>query len=206
MRFSFAAILALSATLMLGACSSVDSLSSFPIAQGPLKADELKMDGYSKVAFAARVFDVVNQDSTAEQNTGLAGKVEPSSVDILSRYASQKFRAAGGAQATRFVIRQAQFQVHSTKVDNSWPASWVSDADTRAEMVATFSVMLSAANADGTSSTITANTTQSSIVAADLSPESARKEYLALMQRALDALDGEITKQLPVYFADVVAR
>jgi hypothetical protein len=203
MRVSGFAVFALLLALGLSSCSSVEPLTAFPIAGGPLKADELKLEEFSNVAFSSRVFDVVNQDMTSEGNTGLAGKVDPGIVDILSRYAAHKFRAAGGVATTRLVIRQAQFQVRSVKGDNE---TWFTDATPMAEMVATVTVMLTSAQPDGNGSSITANTTQVSQLSPGSSPEERREAYLQLMERVLKALDAEFTKQLPMYFSDVVAR
>lgn len=180
--------------------------AEFPIATGPLKAGELT-EGYAPVAFASRVFDVVNQDMTAETKTGIAGKVEPMPVDILSGYAAKKFKAVGGIYSTRFVIRQAEFSVRAVEApaETGWFAGWFSKSS-EAELTANVTAMLAASKADGSSATITATVTQSEKLGFDSTPEARRKAYMELMDKVLASLDGEFTKQLPVYFDDVMAK
>lgn len=197
---------AFAALLLLGACSSTPP-ADFPIAARPLAAGELPLDSFGKTLFAARSFDVVNQDVAADKNTGLAGKVEPMPVDILSAYAARKFRANGGPFATRFVIRKAEFAVNSVSVpETHWPARWFADKDTKAEMTVDLSVSLVASRGDGMDATVNATSTQSQQLGVGTSVEDRRTTYLQLMSRALQGLDGELNKQLAQYFSDVMVR
>src|SRR5262245_20860845 len=98
--------------LLLASCAS-SAPSEFAIQRGKLQDSEMNLDGFAKVKLAPRVFDVVNQDTTAESGTGMAGKVEPMPSDILSAYAAKKFQASGGDLTTRFVIRKGGFTVRS---------------------------------------------------------------------------------------------
>ena len=201
MRVKTSRLLITVAFLGLAACAGTD-VNQFAIPTGQLQPGEIEMQSYGHVNLAARNFDVVNQDLSAEQNTGIAGKVDPMPVDILSRYASQKFTAIGGYYNARFVIQQAQFQVRSVP-NNDDAISKLFEGENQAEMTATISVMLTASRQDGVSESITANTSQVQRVNFNATPDARRQAYMDLMKKAVDALDGEITKQIPAYFNDV---
>jgi hypothetical protein len=196
------AVLAVVLAAALSACSSMDVPSTFPIAQGPLQADEIPMEDFANVKLAAGAFDVVSQDMTAERNTGLAGAVSPMPVDILSSYAAQKFRANGGFYNARFVIRQAQFQVRSVREEED---DW-SFFGSKVDMTATVTAMLALTRGDGLASSVTVNTTQTSRVYANTSPDARREAYMELMTHVVKALDAELTRQMPLYIDDAMAR
>lgn len=191
--------------LLLVACSS-ELPGSYPIATGPLKPEELPMASYGTVALASRVFDVVNQDQSSATNTGIAGAVQPMPVDVLSSYAASKFRANGGPYATRFVVKQAAFRVNATQASKS--SGWFSlgGDEPKAELSVDLNVMVVATKADGTGATINATTSQSQLTGFGGTPEDHRVVYMQLMGKALAALDGEISRQLPGYFNGVIGR
>jgi hypothetical protein len=192
--------------LLLAGCSST-APSSYPIATGPLKAEEIALANYGTVGLASRVFDVVNQDQAAASNTGLAGGVQPMPVDVLSSYAASKFRANGGPNAVRFVVKQGSLQVRAiTPPKSSGWFSSMTDGDAKAELAVDLSVMVAATKADGTGASIVASTSQTQQTGFGGTPEDHRAVYLQLMARALAALDAEISRQLPTYFNGVIAR
>ncbi len=200
MRLNVSKLIVATAFVALAACSTPD-VSQFGIAPGPLQANEIPMENYAHLNLSARSFDVVNQDLSADKNTGIAGNVDPMPVDILSRYAAQKFTATGGYYNSRFVIQQAQFNVRAVK--NTDMIGKFTEGDSQAEMTATISVLLTASRPDGISESVTANTSQVARVSFNASPQGKRKAYLELMARVLDAIDGELAKQIPSYFNDV---
>jgi hypothetical protein len=196
--------LILASLVLIAGCSST-SPSSYPIAAGTLKGDEVPMAGYGTIGLASRVFDVVNQDQASASNTGIAGSVQPTPADILSNYAAQKFRANGGPYTTRFVIKQASLAVRS--VANATSSGWFdTDSDSKAELTVDLNVMVVATKPDGTGATINATTTQSQQAGFGGTPEEHRVVYVQLMGRALAAVDAEISRQLPSYFSSVMAR
>lgn len=178
--------------------------TEFAIPAGALESKEISMDNFSRTTLASRVFDVVNQDVNAETNTGIAGKVDPSAVDILSSYASKKFRAGGGENTTRFVIQKAEFTVSPVETKEK---GWLWDNTVyKAEMATNLSVMLVASRPDGLTAHINATTSQSQQTSLDTTPENRRETYMQLMTRAVEAVDGELNKQLPQWFGDVVVK
>jgi hypothetical protein len=178
--------------------------TEFGMTPGKLKEGEIPLESFGQTAFKAQVFDVVNQDLGAESNTGIAGHVEPMPADILSAYAAKKFRATGGSLSTRFVIRKASITAQPVEVTEK---GWLWDNSTyKAELTADLSVALVASRADGMSARIEASTTQTQQVKLSASSDERRKAYLLLMSRALEALDGEINKELPQWFGQVVQR
>jgi hypothetical protein len=81
------------------------------------------------------------------------------------------------------------------------------DNDTpKAEMSVNLSVMLVASRTDGRTAHIDAESQQSQQLALDSTPEVRRKVYLDLMQRAVQGVDAEISKRLPDWFDEVVAK
>lgn len=198
-----AIVFGLVSTLILAGCAGT-APTEFAIQSGAMDAKELSLDNLSKTTLAARVFDVVNQDMTSENNTGIAGKVEPTPVDILSSYASKKFRAGGGVNTTRFVIQKAELNVRPVETKEK---GWLWDNTVyKAELTTNLSVMLVASRPDGMTAHINATTTQSQQTGVDTSPEKRREVYMELMGRAVQAIDAELNKQLPAWFGDVVAR
>lgn len=178
--------------------------TEFTIPTGALESKEIPMDNFSRTTLASRVFDVVNQDVNSENNTGIAGKVDPSAVDILSSYASKKFRAGGGQNTTRFVIQKAEFTVTPVETKET---GWLWDNTVyKAELSTNLSVMLVASRPDGLTAHINATTSQSQQTSLDTSPEARRETYMQLMARAVQAVDGEFNKQLPQWFGDVVIK
>ncbi len=178
--------------------------TEFAIPTGALESKEIPMDHFSHTTLASRVFDVVNQDVNSETNTGIAGKVDPNAVDILSSYASKKFRAGGGQNTTRFVIQKAEFTVSPVETKEK---GWLWDNTTyKAELSTTISVMLVASRPDGMTAHINATTNQSQQTELDATPENRRETYTQLMARAVDALDKELDRQLPQWFGDVVVK
>ncbi|MBI3418874.1 MAG: hypothetical protein HY053_01900, partial [Proteobacteria bacterium] len=105
----------------------------------------------------------------------------------------------------RFVVRQASFQVRSTGAgrDSGW---FNFDDSEKAELSVDLNVMVTASQPNGTGATITATTQQAQQVPFGGTPEEHRAAYMALMMRALQAIDGEISRQLPTYFNAIVAR
>lgn len=189
--------------LALTACSST-APTEFDITRRDVQADEMALDSFGRTTLAARIFDVVNQDMNADNNTGIAGKVQPMPVDILSSYAAKKFRASGGDLSTRFVIKKAEFNVRPIEVKEE---GWLFDSSSyKAEMATNLSVMLVASRADGQTAHINAQTQQTQQMPMDSSPDARREAYLKLMQRAVQALDNEISKELPKWFDEVVVR
>jgi hypothetical protein len=189
--------------LSLAGCAGT-APTEFTIPTGALEAKEIPMEGFTRTTLASRVFDVVNQDTTSESNTGIAGKVEPSAVDILSSYASKKFRAGGGENTTRLVIQKAEFTVSPVETKET---GWLWDNTVyKAEMSTNLSVMLVASRPDGMTAHINATTSQSQQTSLDASPEKRREVYMDLMSRAVKAIDGELDKQLPNWFDDVVVK
>jgi hypothetical protein len=198
-RFAVVAV----SVLTLAGCSSTPP-TAFSITQKPLEATEVPLESFGQVKLASRVFDVVNQDLTAENDTGIAGKVQPMPVDILSSYASKKFRAVGGNITTRFVIRKGSFTVRPVEVKED---GWLFDSTSyKAELTADLSVMLVASRPDGLTANINAATTQSQQISMESSEDARRAAYLDLMNRAMQALDGEFNKELPKWFDEVVVR
>mgnify|MGYP003386056362 FL=1 len=189
--------------LGLSGCAG-NAPTEFAIPTGALESKEIPMGDFKRTVFASRVFDVVNQDVNAENNTGIAGKVDPSTVDILSTYASKKFRAGGGENTARFVIQKAEFTVNPVEAKES---GWLWDNTVyKAELSTNLSVMLVASRPDGLTANINATTSQSQQTGLDGSPESRREVYMQLMARAVEAIDGELNKQLPTWFGDVVVK
>ncbi|HVY12386.1 MAG TPA: hypothetical protein VHB73_02355 [Alphaproteobacteria bacterium] len=189
--------------LLLAACAGGPG-AEFSIAQGPLKPEEMSFANYGQAQLAARVFDVVNQDQTAESNTGIAGRVQPMPVDVLSAYAASKFHATGGIFNARFVIKQASFQVRNVSPPSkSGFFSFMDGGSDRAEMALDITVMVVATRPDGTGATINATTSQTQQAEYSGTPEEHRAIYLGLLTRALQALDGEISRQLPTYFMGI---
>ncbi|NDE90238.1 MAG: hypothetical protein EB059_03745 [Alphaproteobacteria bacterium] len=189
--------------LSLASCAG-SAPSEFTIPTGALQSSEIPLDGMSRTTLSSRVFDVVNQDVNAESNTGIAGKVDPSAVDILSSYASKKFRAGGGANTTRLVIQKAEFKVQPVETKET---GWLWDNTVyKAELSTNLSVMLVATRPDGLTAHINATTSQSQQTGLSTSPENRRQVYMELMTRAVQAIDGELNKQLPQWFGDVVVR
>jgi hypothetical protein len=188
---------------LIAACSS--DPAGFSIAGGPLQADEIPLTSYAPVTLSAQAFDVVSQDPNSP-SAGVAGKVQPSPAEILSTYAANKFRAAGGSYNARFVIKQATLQVTQTaapkKDDSFWSFGMFGGDEGKGEMSVNLSINVIASLPDGTGATITATTMQSEKISAG-SPGDNRAAYVKLMGRALTALDGEVTRQLPVYFANI---
>lgn len=202
MRNLFTALLILTLT----ACASSPP-ADFTIQRGKLKENEIVLNGLSKVNLASRVFDVVNQDTGAESGTGIAGKVEPMPADILSAYAAKKFNATGGELTTRFVIHKAGVTVRSVEIaDKGWLWGWPESKSYKAEMSVNLSVMLVASRLDGRTAHIDAETQQAQQIATDTTPEARRKAYLALMQRAIQGIDDEISRRLPEWFDEIVVR
>ena len=203
MRFISSLSVATVCLLALSGCAGTPP-SEFKITSKSLEPQEIPLDSFGRTAFAAQVFDVVNQDVTAENNTGIAGKVDPMPVDILSSYAAKKFRAAGGALTTRFVIRKGEFVVRPVEKKET---GWLFDTTTyKAELSTNLNVMLVASRANGQTANITATTTQSQEVSLDASPDKRREAYIQLMNRAVQAIDNELNKELPKWFDDVVVR
>lgn len=193
----------IAALILLSACSSSPP-GDFTIASAPLQADEMALDSFGKTSFAARAFDVVNQDLGSAHSTGIAGKVDPSPVDILSSYAAKKFKATGGPYATRFVIKRAAFTATPVETVSK---GWLWDTkEYKVEMTVNVNAGLVASRADGMTAQVNATTAQSQSISINTSMDARRKAYLALMARAVEAIDGEINKQLPQYFDGVVAR
>lgn len=193
----------IAALILLSACSSSPP-SEFTISSAPLQPGEMALDSFGKTSFAARAFDVVNQDLGAAHSTGIAGKVDPSPVDILSSYAAKKFKATGGPYATRFVIKRAAFTATPVETVSK---GWLWDTkEYKVEMTVNVNAGLVASRADGMTAQVNATTAQSQQISTDSSMETRRKAYLALMARAVEAIDGELNKQLPQYFDDIVAR
>jgi hypothetical protein len=198
-------LLAAATLFLLVACSS--GPAGLSIAGGPLKPNEVSFSGYAATGLRAQAFDVVSQDPNSG-NAGIAGKVQPSPAEILSSYAAQKFRATGGPYNARFVIKQATLQVTQTampkKNDSFWSMNMFGGDENKAEMSLNLAVNVIASLPDGTGATITATTVQSE-KAGSGSPDDNREAYMKLMSRALTALDGEINRQLPAYFSNIVA-
>lgn len=189
--------------LALAGCAGTPP-TEFAIPTGSLDAKEIPMNNFSRTIFASRVFDVVNQDVNSENNTGIAGKVDPTPVDILSSYASKKFRAGGGANTTRLVIQKAEFTV--TPVESK-EVGWLWDNTVyKAELSTNLGVMLVASRPDGLTAHINATTSQSQQTGLDASAEKRREVYMDLMNRAVTAIDSELNKQLPQWFGDVVLK
>jgi hypothetical protein len=199
------ALIVVSVVCVLGLAGCAGTApTEFSIPTGSLQSKEIPMEGFSRTTFASRVFDVVNQDTSSENNTGIAGKVDPTVVDILSSYASKKFRAGGGENTTRFVIQKAEFNVTPVETkDKGW--LW-DNTSYKAEMTTNLSVMLVASRPDGLTAHINATTSQSQQTGMDASPETRRDVYMQLMTRAVQAIDAELNKQLPQWFGDVVLR
>lgn len=196
-------LLAFAPLVLLAACSSTPP-TEFTIESRALDAAELPLDSFGKTSFAARTFDVVNQDLSAENNTGIAGKVQPMPVDALSAYAAKKFKAVGGPYATRLVIKKGSLNVSSVEQVSK---GWLFDTTNyKAEMRVNLAASLAASRTDGATATVNAETTQSQQLSLNTSPAERRKVYMELLARALQALDGELNKQLAKYFDEVVAR
>ena len=189
--------------LGLSGCAG-NAPTEFAIPTGALETSEIPMDNFSRTTLASRVFDVVNQDVNSENNTGIAGKVAPSAVDILSSYASKKFRAGGGENTARFVIQKAEFTVSPVETKET---GWLWDNTVyKAELSTNLSVMLVASRPDGLTAHINATTSQSQQTSLDTTPENRREVYTQLMSRAVKELDHELDKQLPQWFGDVVIK
>lgn len=196
-------VVAVVSVLALAGCAG-SAPTEFAIPTGALEAKEIPMDNFSRTTLASRVFDVVNQDTSSETNTGIAGKVDPSAVDILSAYAAKKFRAGGGVNTTRLVIQKAEFTVTPVETKET---GWLWDNTVyKAEMATNLSVMLVASRPDGLTAHINATTSQTQQTSLDGSPDHRREVYMQLMTRAVEAIDGELNKQLPQWFGDVVVR
>lgn len=196
-------VVTVASVLGLSGCAGT-APTEFTIPTGALEAKEIPMDGFKRTTLASRVFDVVNQDVNSENNTGIAGKVDPSVVDILSSYASKKFRAGGGENTARFVIQKAEFNV--TPVESK-EKGWLWDNTVyKADLSTNLSVMLVASRPDGLTAHINATTSQSQQTGLDTSPENRREVYMQLMSKAVDAIDSELNKQLPQWFGDVVVK
>jgi hypothetical protein len=193
------------ALFLLAACAS-EAPSQFPIASGPLKTGEVHVDTFGSVGLASRVFDVVNQDQASESNTGLSGRVQPMPVDIVSAYAASKFRANGGPYTVRFVIKSASINTHPASGGKSDGGFFSFGEPAKVEMTVDLNVMVVATGADGTGASINATSTQSDQVPALGSPEENRAAYLKLTEKAVQALDAEITRQLGTYFGPVVTH
>ncbi len=205
MRAFSRALMVVTAVSVLGLSGCAGTApTEFTIPTGALESKEIPMDNFSRTTLASRVFDVVNQDVNSENNTGIAGKVDPSAVDILSSYASKKFRAGGGQNTTRFVIQKAEFTVTPVETKET---GWLWDNTVyKAELSTNLSVMLVASRPDGLTAHINATTSQSQQTTLDGSPEARRETYMQLMSRAVQAIDGEFNKQLPQWFGDVVVK
>ncbi len=199
-------LVAVAGFLALASCASGPA-SGFPIARGPLTAGEMARINYGQTLLSAQVFDVVNQDQTAAGQTGIAGKVDPLPAGILSAYAARKFRATGGPYAVRFVIKRAAFQARALpQRDEGGFFGFMHDDPGKVELSADISVMVVASLPGGAGATISATTIQKRETNAGGSPEDNRAAYLDLMGKAVAALDGEISRQLPVYFGLVLSR
>ncbi|MDX1922814.1 MAG: hypothetical protein SFW65_06770, partial [Alphaproteobacteria bacterium] len=123
---------------------------------------------------------------------------------ILSAYAAKKFRAGGGVNTTRLVIQKAEFTVTPVETKET---GWLWDNTVyKAEMATNLSVMLVASRPDGLTAHINATTSQTQQTSLDGSPDRRREVYMQLMTRAVEAIDGELNKQLPQWFGDVVVR
>ncbi|MBY0427743.1 MAG: hypothetical protein K2Q32_00815 [Alphaproteobacteria bacterium] len=205
MRAFSKALMVVSVVSVLGLSGCAGTApTEFTIPTGALESKEIPLDGFKRTTLASRVFDVVNQDVNSENNTGIAGKVDPNAVDILSSYASKKFRAGGGENTARFVIQKAEFTVNPVE---SKETGWLWDNTVyKAELSTNLSVMLVASRPDGLTAHINATTSQSQQTSLDTTPENRREVYMQLMARAVDALDGEFNKQLPQWFGDVVVK
>lgn len=189
--------------LALVGCSST-APTEFAITQKDLDAKEIPLDSFGKVNLSARVFDVVNQDTASENNTGIAGKVQPMPVDILSSYAAKKFRASGGAVTTRFVIKKGEFTVRPVEIKEE---GWLFDSNSyKAELGTNLSVTLVASRPDGMTAHINATTQQTQQMPMESSADARRETYMELMTRAVQAIDNELSKELPKWFDEVVVR
>jgi hypothetical protein len=199
-------LLAAAGLFLLTACSS--DPSGFSIASGPLKPDELSLSGYAATGLRAQAFDVVSQDPNAGNAAGVTGKIQPNPAELLSSYAAQKFRATGGPYNARFVIKQAALQVTQSaapkKESSFWSMDYFGGDDAKTQMTLNVAVNVVASLPDGTGATITATTTQSEKSGFGSASDN-REVYMKLMNRALAALDGEIARQLPAYFANITA-
>lgn len=205
MRAFSKALMVVSVVSVLGLSGCAGTApTEFTIPTGALESKEIPMDGFKRTTLASRVFDVVNQDVNSENNTGIAGKVDPSAVDVLSSYASKKFRAGGGENTARFVIQKAEFTVNPVE---SKEKGWLWDNTVyKAELSTNLSVMLVASRPDGLTAHINATTSQSQQTSLDTTPENRREVYMQLMSKAVQAIDGEFNKQLPQWFGDVVVK
>lgn len=196
-------VVAVVSVLALAGCAGT-APTEFSIPTGALDNKEIPLENFTTTTLASRVFDVVNQDTTSENNTGIAGKVDPSAVDILSAYAARKFKAGGGANTTRLVIQKAEFTVTPVETKET---GWLWDNTVyKAELSTNMNVILVASRPDGMTAHINATTSQTQQTSLDSSPEKRRQVYMELMGRAVQAINTELNKQLPQWFGDVVIR